>query len=247
MNIGIALVTHNRFDRFKQCFESIVKNCRDLEHIIVIDDCSTKDADKYKAYLSGIPFKHIQCIRTPTNVGVGVAKNIGMKKLIDLGCEYIFTIEDDIIIKNPDVFKAYITASVNTGFEYFNFAHHGPANVGQGYTREFNKFSVALFPNCVGAFTLYTRGLIEQIGYHDEEFFNAWEHIDYAYRASLRGLTTPFYHFIDIEDSFDYLEEQPGSLEDSSIRPKSDWLSNVKKGYEYFTRKHGVAIFDIPK
>jgi GT2 family glycosyltransferase len=247
MNIGVGITTFNRFSRFKECFENLVRNSRDVTEILIVDDCSTVDRDKYDAYFDTILVNNVKVIVNKENSGVAVSKNKIMKYFYDKGYDYFFTLEDDINIISPEIFKKYIEASQKTGIHYFNFGLHGYMNIGLDKAHSINNFDVTLYPQCVGAFSLYTPKLIEIIGYHDEKFKNAWEHVEYCYRASKEGLTTPFWQFIDIKNSHLYIQEQKDALEDSSIRPREDWAKNIHVGQQHFIKKHGVGINEIPR
>lgn len=246
MKIGLGITTYQRFDRFKECFENVLKNSRDLSEIIVVEDCSTKDKEKYDEYFNNIIFNNIIIIRNEQNKGVGYSKNCIMKYFYEHDYDYFFTLEDDINIKTPDVFLKYIECSIKTNYDYINFAMHGTHNPVCTYKIK-NHYTYKVYPNIVGAFTLYTPRLIKEIGYHDEEFFNAMEHVEYTYRASLKGLTTPFWEFIDIVANADCLVEQAEAIVDSSIRPRDDWKSNIQKAYKHFYEKHKVNLFDVPR
>ena len=43
-------------------------------------------------------------------------------------CDYIFIIEDDMLIKKPDVFNKYIEAYQATGIHHFNYGPGSPFN-----------------------------------------------------------------------------------------------------------------------
>ena len=72
-----------------------------------------------KVYNSNIPgIKKINFIQHQENKGVGVSKNEALKYLYDLGCEHIFLIEDDIIIKDPEVYYRYIDLAKESGIKH---------------------------------------------------------------------------------------------------------------------------------
>lgn len=245
--IGVVLITYQRFDRFKQCFESLLRNRRDVEEIVIVDDCSIKDRDKYDEYFNNIIFSDIHVFKNKTNSGVGVSKNKGLKYFYEKGYDYIFTIEDDVNIISPDIFIKYINLSKATGYQYVNFGLHGPMNVGKATIMKLCGVEVALYPNIIGAFSLHTKKLIDEIGFYDEKFYNAWEHVDYCYQASLKDLTSPFWLFVDLVNSDSLIIEQVDAINDSSIRPRSDWTTNISNGAIYFAKKHGVEIGAIPR
>lgn len=244
--IGIGIITYQRFDRFKECFEHLLKHRRDVNHIVIVDDHSEKDREKYDEYFKSILFPDIQIIINEENKGVGASKNIILKTLYDKGCDFMFTLEDDINIVDDEVFNKYIEASIKSGFQYFNFAHHGPGNHKRfPKVEEFEGIKVAYWFSCIGAFSLHTRLLIDECGYYDENYMNAIEHVDYYYSASLKGLVPPFRKFVDVLDSSKYLREQKNSIKDSSIIKRSDWKENIKKAEIYWLLKHEVSLDDI--
>ena len=57
-----------------------------------------------------------------------MSKNIAMQKLLDKGCDYIFIIEDDMIILDDSVFNKYIQASKVSGIQHFNYGPGSPFN-----------------------------------------------------------------------------------------------------------------------
>lgn len=243
VKIGVGIVTFERFDRFKRCFESVIKHSQKVNEIVVIDDCSKKDRKLYDAYFKELALLNkVKILIQETNGGVGKAKNKVLRYFTERDYDYIFTIEDDMLIISDDTFEKYIWVSQKTGINYLNFALHGPANIGNKI-RDIDEISV--YVHCVGSFSLHTKKLIEQIGYYDEKFKNAWEHVDYCYQASLKELTTPFGYFADVKDSINYVNEQEGSIEDGRIRNSPDWMYNVDSGQRYFKEKNGVDVIEL--
>lgn len=244
--VGVGITTFNRFDRFKACFESLIKNARDVDEIVIVDDCSTKDRDKYEKYFTGLEkLGKVVIYQFKENKGVGVAKNKILEHFYAKDYDYTFTLEDDILVLSEEVFKTYITASDKSGVQYINFAEHGKHNPTHTLA-QVNGVVFKIYPNIVGAFSLHTKKLIDTVGWHDDRFKNAMEHVDYAYRACQLGLTTPFWKFCDVENNTTLLREQEGALEDSSIRPRPDWAKNLQNAYRLFKEKHGVELANVP-
>lgn len=246
VKIGVGITTYQRFDRFKECFENLLKNSRDIDEIIVIDDCSVKDSEKYSEYFALPHPNNIKFFTNEKNMGVGATKNKILKYFYNKNYDYIFTLEDDINIKSPEFAKHYIDAVHGTGLHYWNFAVHGTHNPTYKVA-EINKYMFKVYPNIVGALSLHTRKLIETIGYYDEDYYNAMEHVDYYYKAQQAGLATKFWSFCDILDNETLVVEQKNSISDSSIRPRPDWKENMQKGLKLFKEKNGVNLSDIPR
>lgn len=236
-NIGIGIVTCNRPNFFLKCFNSQPAG---IELAVVNDGADFSDIDKLQAKT---PFTYMH---NSTNMGVGKSKNRLFKHLLLKGCNHIFIIEDDIVIQKEDVFNEYIKARNITGIQHFNFGYHGPANKGNisggtprpRYVVDYGNMQIAINHHSVGAFCYYTREVLENVGLIDEEYTNAFEHVDHDYRIAKAGYTTPYWNFADIANSADYLKEVECSEKNSSIRPRGDWSSNIEKGYLIFKKKH---------
>lgn len=240
MSIGIGIITYNRLDFLRVCMDSLDKNdYGGADLVVVVDDCSTQEG--YKEYLKELTNKGIIVITKEQNKGVAHSKNAALKYMMEQGCEHLFLMEDDIIMKNPKTCSYYISYAKHHTLQHMNFALHGPANIGKGFyiTEDEDSDPLLVYPDCVGAFSYYTREVIEVVGYMDENFVNAWEHVWHTLQICKYGYTTPFWYFADHPLNYKLLEEQPGSIDKSSIRPRDDWQDNIKKGYEYAMKTYG--------
>ena len=90
------------------------------------------------------------------------------------------------------------------------------------------------------------RSFIEKVGYHDSIFKNAWEHVDLCHRAIENDWLPAFWWFPDVEGSNDWIEEIPGSIQNSSITHTETWTANMHKGAEYYKQKHGFIPIQTP-
>lgn len=238
--IGAGIVTCNRPSFFLKCFRSIPK---DVELVVVNDGSNFEDWEKLTKE------REFTYIHNKQNVGVGKSKNKIFKHLLNKGCTDIFTIEDDIIVKKQEVFNEYIRARNITGIQHFNFGYHGPANkdgISGGrpvprFVVEYPGIKIAINTHSVGAFCYYTKEVLEKVGLIDENYTNAFEHVDHDYRIAKAGYCTPYWNFPDIANSTDYLDEIECSEASSAIRPRQDWMENIKKGAQLFVNKHGYA------
>lgn len=236
--IGIGIVTCNRPDFFKKCINSMPRT----ETIVVVND-GEQDVDEnfFKN------FKDLTYIKNVKNVGVGKSKNILMQTLLDKKCNHIFIVEDDIVVKNIKVFDEYIRARNLTGIQHFLFGYHGPANkngVSGGvpvprFVVDYGDIRIAINMHSVGAFCYYTDTVLKEVGLFDEQYTNAFEHVDHDYRIAKAGYCTPYWNWPDIANSCDYLAEIQCSEFSSSIRPRDDWRSNIEAGVYTFKDKHG--------
>lgn len=249
--IGIGVITCNREHFFKQCIEKIP----DVDTIIVVNDGNSYSVDSY-------PKKVKEVLQHSQNKCVGISKNEAMRYLIQDDCDHIFLCEDDVLIKNPEVCTQYIKTAEATGIWHLNYALQGPANRKQTQQGPMNidqraqlsqdsepnprqvveydgGIELALYPNSVGAFTYFYRGVIKAVGYHDEKFRNAWEHVEHTYRIIKLGLHPPFWWFADIAKSWEYIGDVPNCINESSIARTPEWHENFKNGMEWYRYKHG--------
>jgi glycosyltransferase involved in cell wall biosynthesis len=243
--IGCAIITCNRPVMFKKCLDSIMNN-PDLDEIVIVND------GLGHTYHQSQKYPLIQHI--PEKQGVAKSKNDALLYLMDMGCDHIFLIEDDMFIKDPNIFQAYIDASKKSGIQHLMFGYHGPANK-NGISRgkpcprlvvDYGDFSLAFNQHCVGAFCYYSRKALEDVGLIDEKFRNAFDHVSHSYELALKGYSTPYWWWADLANSLDYIEEQACSEENSSIKTPETmqkWSDNIRSSMDYFKEKFGVFPF----
>jgi GT2 family glycosyltransferase len=234
--IFLGIVTCNRPYFFKQCYES-VKKIKNVDFLAVVNDGQDDiEVDKDFFYM-----------KNKKNLGVGKSKNILFKKALELNADHIFIMEDDIIVKNEEVLNEYIRAKNITGIQHFCFGYHGPANkngISGGkpcprYIVDYGNIKIAINTHSVGAFCYYSREVLEKVGLIDENFVNAFEHVEHSYRIANAKYTTPYWNWADIANSVEFLDEIECSENSSTIRPRKDWQENIQKAALYFKEKHG--------
>ena len=252
--IGVGIITCNRLNYLRNLLKTIPKE--KINELVVVNDGLPVNDYVEKEFEFGT------WIDNPVNLGVGKSKNKAIKHLMSLECDYIFIIEDDMLIKDPTVFDRYIEAYKKSGIHHFNYGPGSPFNRRQTiqdfdlHNRhlldqhsepnpklviEYSKdIKIALYEHTVAMFSFFTKEVLDKVGYIDEEFYNAWEHVDHTYRIIKAGYHPPFWWFADIADSDKFLTEAPGAIDNSSIASKSEqWSKNVYGGREIYKRKHG--------
>ena len=240
--IGVAVITCNREDMYKVCIDSIDESWCD--ELVTVNDGTSLTC--YKG----------EYIETSGGEGVGSAKNAALQYLLKMNCDYIVLVEDDMKFTG-NIFAAYIDAYKKTGIHHFMFGYHGPANkAGISYGKPvprlifdygpFDECRIALNQHCVGAVTFYTREALETVGLYDENFINAFEHVDHSYQLAKSGFSTPYWWWADLANSLDYVQEQKCSEDSSAIRPRSDWQSNIQTAARYFMQKNKVGPVQVP-
>lgn len=269
---GIGYITCNNEARYLQTMPLIP----DLGVCIVIND--------------GQPYTQVpkpagvHWVQHETNQGVGKSKNEALRWLMEQGCEHLFLIEDDVIVRDAEIFQIYIQAAQETGILHFNYALQGPHNRKQNikmptfWQKVWRKCMgktgpnaadrvhldplsapdprlekdyargtrLRLYRNCAGALSYYHREVIEKVGYMDEQFKNAWEHVHHTYKIIQAGMHPPFWWFADVAQSEYMLDNTADCIAQSTIAKSEKWLENVEWGAQYFKKMEGYKPGDIP-
>lgn len=251
--IGVGVITCNRVDYLRGLLDSLKPCETTISNLVIINDGAP--VENFKS-----PLKNSVWLDNPENIGVGKSKNKAIKHLLDKECDYIFIIEDDMVILDSSIFEKYIEAYKQSGIHHFNYGPGSPFNRKQDiqfdlHNRhllkqdsepnpkmilDYKTVKVSLFEHTVAMFSFFTKEVLEKVGLIDEEFYNAWEHVDHTYRIIKAGYHPPFWWFADLYDSHKYLTEAPGAIDNSSIANKTEqWEKNVYGGREIYKRKHG--------
>jgi GT2 family glycosyltransferase len=254
--IGVGIITCDRPNYLKGLLKSL--DGANIDCLYIINDGKPLKEHNVNIELSEKVRLHEQ---TPQRQGVAKAKNQAMRYLLNENCDYIFVIEEDMLILNKDIFNKYIEAYKLSGIHHFNYGPGSPFNrkqdiqfdlhnrhllkqdsqVNPKLIIEYSKdIKVALYEHTVAMFSFFTKEVLEKVGLIDEQFYNAWEHVDHTYRIIKAGYHPPFWWFADLADSHNLLTEAPNAITDSSIaKDTKQWEKNVFGGREVYKRKHG--------
>ena len=251
--IGLGTITHNRPDYLRSIIASIEPCLDTIDEFVVINDGEE---------VKDIVLPRGELIKNEINLGVAKSKNKAMKYLFDKGCDYIFIVEDDMIIKDKTIFQKYVEAHKVSGIHHFNYGPGSPFNRKQTikdfdlHNRhlldektepnpklivDYKVCKIALYEHTVAMFSFFTKTLLQQgLGYMCEDFKNCWEHVSSTNYIIKAGYHPPFWWFADLADSHELIEEAPGAIENSSIaKDKSEWMKDVMAGREIYKNKHG--------
>lgn len=240
--IGIGIITCNREHFLQKCYNSLPKD-KDFELIIVNDGKNLKD--RYNAKI----------VQNTTSVNVGECKNIAIRHLLDTGCNYIFTLEDDIYFKDSSIIDDYINASNATGIQHFNFGFSQKENLDANLSPVYRKIieypnnvKLVLTKNILGACTFYTRKALQTIGLHHSSFNKGHgDHVELTYRAYKHRVGTPFWWFADLYQSWEKIKNQSNFNDDSIVRNQANFVENFNESRSIFKELHGVDIFGVPE
>lgn len=237
--IGVAIITYNRPDYFKQVVDSIPKEKIDV--LIAVND-----GDNH--YTREVSDKIDFHILHKEQLGVAKTKNHALECLIEkYNCEHLFLIEDDIIIKDHNVFAEYIKAANSTGIHHLCYEKvaNNEKTIKAKYEQQ-DGVKIGFYHNPQGAFMYINAQVVKKLGFFDESYLNAFEHVDFAYNLAKNRLMPPFWYFPDLLESEKYLTDIKGSSENSTITNKNKYKENWQKSAHSFVQKWGIFTNQIP-
>ncbi len=200
--VSIVILNWNGKKDSIECLESLKSiSCENLE-IIVVDNGSSDGSQEYieKNY------PHIILIKNKTNLGFTGGNNVGIKKAIEHGAEYIFLLNNDTTVD-----AHFITACLKSFATTPSVGLVGPKVV--YYSNPANVWCAGCYYNqLMGRSVMYgtfskkkdfekaetvdwisfcavmiKREVFEKIGYLDDDFFSSYEDLDFCLRAKNAG------------------------------------------------------------
>lgn len=242
---SLALITCNREDFLHKALETVDRDVIDKIYII-------NAGEQFKQKPEDV--KTIQCQRNPTVVGI--AKNIALHEMRNAGYDFLFLMEDDVLIKDNTVFQKYVETAMDSGLWAGQLSYGTHGGIGGGNvaddgtplkraTVQYSQHSVDLYKNSLHAFVLYHANTIPHIGYFGENYVNAAEHLDQYYVAYRKKLGCNYWYFPDIQDSFEYLEDIDSNHERSVIRHTPDFIKNFSESWNIFREKFDAYPHEI--
>jgi hypothetical protein len=233
---GLAIITFNSEDYFNDLYKTVP--FEKLDEIVVVNG-----GEKYKNIYDKVHWIQHEEVKYPS-----VARNDGLKYLFDKGVDHFFVCEDDMLIKDSNIFEKYENASKISGIQYFIYAsiswgsgqkHNRTPTMKVGYSPV---DEICLFPNMCNEFTYSSKKLIEEIGLYDEKLKYLFD-VDFAYRVSQSSFGIPFWNFPDIKDSDDFIDNNPIAI--SRLDGNGERSKKLQPEYDFFLNKHKIRIQDI--
>lgn len=242
MKLGVGLITCRREEFCRQVWESLEDAPVDVK--VLVQDAGDHP---YTEYPNGF-----SVLRNEGQKGVGHSKNRAFSYLLSEGCDLLFLIEDDILVRNPRVFEEFVQLHEDSGIHHFNFGLHGPTNRlrGRPVVKSrvlYRKSGMDVYSVCIGAFSVYSAECLRSVGMMDGRFMNAGEHLEHTYRICQAGRWhPPYWWFADLLHSDEYLQEIEFNDQVSVIRSDARFQQWVSEANLLFVQTHGVLPMQIP-
>ena len=99
-NITLMMVTYNRLNLTKKTFDTTMLNVGCNYNLVVVDNCSTDESVVWlkNKILSNKFINKAVIVSLKENKGIAYGRNIGMLKSCE--CDYLCTIDNDVILPN---------------------------------------------------------------------------------------------------------------------------------------------------
>lgn len=196
MKITTVIVTYNRKQLLANCFEAIMRQTFLPDTIFIIDNASTdgtedllKSMGLHHGVVNGIK---IDYIRLPKNSGGAGGFYAGIKRAHEEECDAVWVMDDDGL-PEKDCLK-YLVGHMDE-YDYISplviDVEDTKTTSFMGCTVEefLKKSENGIIKNCANPFNgiLYTKKLIDTIGYPKKEMFIWGDEINYDLRARKYG------------------------------------------------------------
>ncbi len=213
MKIAIAVLTYRRSKTLETMLKGLEKHCR--QHTTaVFEDCGQRDdtarilqqgrtptyRPEYMAFqyysqgdpeqiqngFANFPFAHV--FMGERNLGVAGNSNRALHWFMtETDADYLMLCNDDLHVEG-DFAAFYATGSKDLGVEHFcfcDFTHH-PSY--KWTTYKVRGYGVKFMPRFTGIMLMFTRKLLERVGYFDAQFTQfGQEHCDMTIRCRFAG------------------------------------------------------------
>lgn len=91
-----VVVTYNRKELLKECVNALLQQDYDNCDILVVDNASTDGTKEF--IVDELQNNKVHYVNTGANLGGAGGFNYGMKKACELGCDFIWVMDDDCIV-----------------------------------------------------------------------------------------------------------------------------------------------------
>ncbi len=213
--LAIVLINYLQDELTIECIKSIKNSNYDNIKIILINQLSTQDSEnKFVRNCRDSSSQHkLIFIPTQENIGYAGACNLGIKKAVEMGADYICLLNNDTIVL-PDTSSILINSFdlqngigivgpkiiyhndqnkiwfgggkllLNKGAKTIHLDMNKTENVGTEQRSVLNSKEVDFITGCA---LMAKREVFEKVGLLNEKYFAYFEEVDLCYRAKKAG------------------------------------------------------------
>jgi hypothetical protein len=210
--VGLGVTTWKRPERFRECRASIIKHLSSWVDFVVV--CQ----DGGESYIGDSP-SWWRLVSHGDNRGWSVAKNETLARLVALGCDHLFMIEDDVIVTDSRAVTGYVDAAQASGHHYLT-AHPW----GETTTAKVEEDGpITYWAYCGSWWTYMSRFGLETGGAYNPVLGGIMGDIELPQRWQLRGLTSGWGRLPDATGSEGWVEPHCLTVDQSTIAQQPGW------------------------
>ncbi|WP_082491720.1 glycosyltransferase family 2 protein [Duganella sp. Leaf126] len=209
VKLGLVTVLFNSESVLPGFFESLaIQECQDYWLFILDNSLNDQSYNAARELIDAHGMKNVTLIKNKENVGVAKGNNQGTELALEMGCEYIVLLNNDIEFESPKLLaEMYSMAQARqekmvvpkiTFFDSGKIWCAGGAIIpwkgttihrGEGMD-DGSEFSTGMHVNYAPTcFMLIHRSVFEKIGLMDEKYFVYQDDTDFVWRANQAGFS----------------------------------------------------------
>lgn len=203
-SLAIVIVTYNRVVLLAECLESLKKQTRLADRIIVIDNASTDNTAEFLSGYNGLP---LQVIHSPNNTGGAGGFSLGVKTAFNEGFDWLFVMDDDVfpaedcleqlmkvghpamIAVREDHNGVLVERSAMANDLKNPFCLNPKrASVAEFYQKRENMPDTIEVANIAFEGFMVHRDVVKKVGFPEPRYFIFYDDVDYALRIRKEGV-----------------------------------------------------------
>lgn len=206
MRVLVAIVNWNNAEDTLECLDSLYDQLTEHYTVLLIDNNSTDTG-----YLDGLYEKpNIVVIKNKTNLGFTGASNQAFQYADSESFDYLVFVNNDAVVasdfikelnsvlvnEKPDMISMQILRQDYP--EFLDNVGHQMINTGEivpiGHNEKASQYSERMhnMGSCAAG-TVYSIGMVRDIGYYDNQFKTGYEDAEYGVRAVVAGYRSVYY------------------------------------------------------
>lgn len=212
-----------------------------LEEVIILNNCSTEDYSKVRAFVKSTPHVPFKYYAAPENLGVTKGRNYALEKGT---APIVIMLDDDAVLQNKDCLvnllaefetknterpKAIVTFKV---LYYDTLAMQANALPHKRFNEYKDKSFFETYFYAGGAHAI-RREVIEKLGDYPPDFFYGMEEYDLSYRIINAGYAIVYTNKIVMLH-----KESPLGRKPKKEKLRMMWVNKSKVAYRYLPKKY---------
>lgn len=221
--IGIGIIDIYSSADLLNCFNSIPEEFKNKKNLLIVSDTKNRSEIDYPV------------IKLSTGVQMASLRNWLLGQFRIHGIKHIFLINSNQTIKNSNIFEDVIKKAETFGTWFIT----GPEKIAVTLEDDDNKNSITLSTSLNSDFIYIYTGIINNIGYFDEKYFNTkdLDVVDYILKMREKKIYPPNHYYPMISEGIDSSNskiEKNNYIEDLN----DDKSIQMSYGYFFFKNKY---------